>query len=106
MQELKGKNGLTRMPKRSQHRSDPTPRERQVLELICEGYSTKQIAGLLGISFKTAACHRMRLMDKAEVHDPISLFRWALLQGHIVLDHPPASDPPSDAEAFNAQSGA
>jgi DNA-binding NarL/FixJ family response regulator len=97
------------MPKRSRHRSDPTPRERQVLELICEGYSTKQIAGLLGISFKTAACHRMRLMDKAEVHDPISLFRWALLQGHIVLDRavPVSSDhPPSDPAACKAQSGA
>jgi DNA-binding NarL/FixJ family response regulator len=96
------------MPRKSRQRSDPTPRERQVLELICEGYSTKQIAGMLGISFKTAACHRMRLMDKAEVHDPISLFRWALIQGYIVLDHPaPPSDPaPSDPEAYKAQSGA
>jgi DNA-binding NarL/FixJ family response regulator len=96
------------MSKRSPNRSDPTPRERQVLELICEGYSTKQIAGLLGISFKTAACHRMRLMDKAEVHDPISLFRWALLQGHIVLDHRvPASDtPPPGPQACKAQSEA
>ncbi len=94
------------MPKRSRHRSDPTPRERQVLELICEGYSTKQIAGLLGISFKTAACHRMRLMDKAEVHDPISLFRWALLQGHIILEQRPQStDPPAD-ETCKARSGA
>jgi DNA-binding NarL/FixJ family response regulator len=94
------------MQNRSRQRSDPTPRERQVLELICEGYSTKQIAGLLGISFKTAACHRMRLMYKAEVHDPISLFRWALLQGHIVLDPLPASGPPpADSEAFNAQPG-
>ena len=82
------------MSKSSRQRTDPTPRERQVLELICEGYSTKQIAGLLGISFKTAACHRMRLMDKAEVHDPISLFRWALLQGHIVLDRRLADSAP------------
>jgi len=96
------------MPKRSRLRSDPTPRERQVLELICEGYSTKQIAGLLGISFKTAACHRMRLMDKAEVHDPISLFRWALLQGHIVLDRRASTpdEPPGDPETYKAQSGA
>jgi DNA-binding NarL/FixJ family response regulator len=100
--ELKGKNGLTQMLKRSRQ---PTPRERQVLELICEGYSTKQIAGLLGISFKTAACHRMRLMDKAEVHDPISLFRWALLQGYIVLDGVPVSDPtPTGPETYKTQS--
>ena len=93
------------MSKSSRQRTDPTPRERQVLELICEGYSTKQIAGLLGISFKTAACHRMRLMDKAEVHDPISLFRWALLEGYIVLDRVSVSDPPSAGpEAYKTQS--
>jgi DNA-binding NarL/FixJ family response regulator len=96
------------MSKRSPHRADPTPRERQVLELICEGYSTKQIAGLLGISFKTAACHRMRLMDKAEVHDPISLFRWALLEGHIVLHHRvPGPDPATNgSQGCKAQSEA
>jgi len=75
------------MPRRLHHSSEPTPRERQVLTLICEGHSTKQIAALLGIRFKTAACHRMRLMDKAGVHDPISLFRWALLRRYIVLDN-------------------
>jgi len=85
------------MPRRARHSSEPTPRERQVLELICEGYSTKQIAGLLGISFKTAACHRMRLMDKAEVHDPISLFRWAIIEGYIVVERR-ASGAGSEAE--------
>jgi len=64
----------------------PTPRELQVLQLICDGHSTKQIAAMLGISFKTAACHRMRLMDKAGVHDPISLFRWALRRGYVSLE--------------------
>lgn len=80
--------GTISMPRRPRQTSEPTPRERQVLELICLGHSTKQIAGLLGISFKTAACHRMRLMDKAAVHDPISLFRWALLEGYIVVERP------------------
>ena len=65
-----------------------TPRELQVLDLVCQGHSTKQIAGLLSISFKTTACHRMRLMEKAGVHDPINLFRWALLQGHVSLMRP------------------
>ncbi len=64
----------------------PTPRELQVLNLICEGHSTKQIAAELGISFKTAACHRMRLMDKAGVHDPISLFRWAVRNGYVSIE--------------------
>jgi DNA-binding NarL/FixJ family response regulator len=68
----------------------PTPRELQVLELICQAQSTKQIADLLGVSFKTAACHRMRLMEKAGVHDAISLFRWALEKGHVTLDDAPS----------------
>jgi DNA-binding NarL/FixJ family response regulator len=94
------------MQRTSRHSTDPTPRERQVLELICLGHSTKQIAGLLGISFKTAACHRTRLMDKAGVHDPISLFRWALLQGYTVLDPRAkvAGLPTADAPVFKAQS--
>lgn len=66
--------------------SRPTPREHEVLKLICEGYSTKQIAGLLGISHKTVACHRDRLLQKAAVHDTVSLFRWAILNGHVGFD--------------------
>jgi DNA-binding NarL/FixJ family response regulator len=69
-----------------------TLREIQVLELICQGQTTKQIADLLGISFKTAGCHRMRLMEKAGVHDAISLFRWALEKGHVALDDAPSED--------------
>src|SRR3974390_2230592 len=64
----------------------PTPRELEVLRLICEGHSTKQVAGLLGISAKTAACHRMRLMEKAGVHDPINLLRWAILRGYVKVE--------------------
>jgi DNA-binding NarL/FixJ family response regulator len=64
----------------------PTPRELQILDLICQGQSSKQIADLLGISHKTVGCHRMRLMQKAQVHEQISLFRWALLKGHVTID--------------------
>jgi DNA-binding NarL/FixJ family response regulator len=66
----------------------PTARELQILELICQARSTKQIADLLGISHKTVGCHRMRLMQKAGVHDAVSLFRWALKEGHVTLDEP------------------
>ena len=41
-----------------------TSREREVLELLAQGLSTKQIAVELGISFKTAACHRANLIAK------------------------------------------
>lgn len=70
---------------------EPTPRELEVLRLICEGHSTKQVAGLLGISVKTAACHRMRLMEKANVHDPINLLRWAIQRGYVTIEKGPAS---------------
>src|SRR6184192_3973826 len=46
---------------------DPlSPREREVLQLIAEGKTTKEVAGLLGISFKTAESHRMRIMRKVD----------------------------------------
>jgi DNA-binding NarL/FixJ family response regulator len=62
-----------------------TPRETQVLRLIAEGNSTKEIAHLLGMSFKTAACHRYRVMDKLEIHDAVSLTRFAVRAGLVTL---------------------
>ena len=58
-----------------------TRRERQVLKFIVDGCSTKQVAAALGISFKTAACHRYRLMDKLDIHDTVSLVRYAMHTG-------------------------
>jgi DNA-binding NarL/FixJ family response regulator len=69
-----------------------TPRELQVLELICQGKSTKQIADLLGVTFKTAGNHRQNLMEKAGVRNPVSLFRWALEKGHVRLNDAPSAD--------------
>jgi DNA-binding NarL/FixJ family response regulator len=60
-----------------------TAREIEVLKLVGEGHSTKNIADSLGISFKTAACHRCRLMAKVGVHDSVSLVRWAIREGVI-----------------------
>ena len=68
--------------------AEPTPRELAVLNLICEGLSTKEIAYRLEISFKTAACHRFRLMEKAGVSNAVLLFRWALLKGYVTLAEP------------------
>ena len=58
-------------------------RERQVLILICEGHSTKQIAQLLGISFKTAVCHRSHILRKLNLHETASLVRYAIRQGIV-----------------------
>jgi len=63
---------------------DPlTARERQVLQLIAEGKSTKDAASLLGISVKTAESHRMRLMQKLDIHETASLVRYAVRRGLI-----------------------
>jgi two-component system, NarL family, response regulator NreC len=60
-----------------------TLRERQVLQLIAEGKSTKDIASLLGISVKTAESHRTRLMQKLDIHETASLVRYAVRQGIV-----------------------
>jgi two-component system response regulator NreC len=63
---------------------DPlTARERQVLQLIAEGKSTKDIASLLGISVKTAESHRTRLMRKLDIHETASLVRYAVRRGIV-----------------------
>ena len=64
--------------------SDPiSPREREVLQLIAEGKSTKEVASLLGISVKTADSHRSRLMQKLDVHEVASLVRYAVRKGVV-----------------------
>ncbi|MBI3029573.1 MAG: response regulator transcription factor [Candidatus Rokubacteria bacterium] len=64
--------------------SDPlTPREREVLQLVAEGKRTKEIAGLLGVSFKTAESHRARLMEKLNIHETAGLVRYAIRRGLV-----------------------
>ena len=60
-----------------------TARELQVLALVADGKSTKEIAGLLGISYKTADSHRSRIMEKLGVHETASLVRYAIRQGIV-----------------------
>jgi two-component system, NarL family, response regulator NreC len=64
--------------------ADPlTVREREVLQLVAEGRTTKQIAKLLGVSAKTAESHRSRIMAKLEIHETAGLVRYAIRQGLI-----------------------
>ena len=60
-----------------------TPRELQVLQLVAEGKSTKEVASLLGISFKTAESHRTRIMEKLDIHETAGLVRYAIRRGVI-----------------------
>ena len=69
---------------KSEKSKDPlTLRERQVLQLIAEGKSTKDIASLLGISAKTAESHRTRLMQKLDIHETASLVLYAVRHGFV-----------------------
>ena len=64
---------------------DPlTNREREVLQLVAEGMTTKTVADMLGVSVKTAECHRQRIMDKLGIHDTASLVRYSIRRGLIV----------------------
>ena len=60
-----------------------TNREVEVLRCIAQGHSTKEIAYRMGISFKTAACHRYRVMEKLDIHETANLVRYAIRQGLI-----------------------
>ena len=62
-----------------------TMRERQVVKLVAEGHSTKQIATLLGISVKTAESHRTRLMQKLDIHSTAGLVTYAYRHGLIEI---------------------
>jgi DNA-binding NarL/FixJ family response regulator len=63
-----------------------TPRQREVLTLIAEGYSTKNIARALSISVKTVETHRAQLMDRLDIHDVASLVRYAIKMKLVSLD--------------------
>jgi two-component system, NarL family, response regulator NreC len=56
-------------------------RERQVLQLIAEGCTTKAIAARLSLSAKTVDAHRSKLMHKLDIHDTAGLVRYAIRRG-------------------------
>ena len=55
-----------------------SPREREVLQLVAEGYTNKQIAEILSISIKTVQAHRSNLMSKLDLHDRGELIKYAI----------------------------
>ena len=67
-------------PKKS---GELTAREAEVLQLIAEGFSNKQIAGELNISIKTVEKHRQQVMNKLNIHDVAGLTRYAISKGMV-----------------------
>ena len=63
-----------------------TARQREILQLIAEGRSTKEIARLLNVSVKTIETHRAQLMERLGIHDVAGLVRHAILIGLISVE--------------------
>jgi DNA-binding NarL/FixJ family response regulator len=69
---------------RTESPDDPlTNRERQVLQLIAEGKTSKEIAVILGVTVKTAESHRSTLMKKLDIHSTAELVRYAIRRGLV-----------------------
>ena len=63
---------------------DPlTDRERQVLQLVAEGNTTKEIALILGVAAKTAETHRVKVMEKLDIHSTAGLVKYAIRRGLV-----------------------
>lgn len=74
---------VVRTSRRGEDRTRLTPRELEVLQLICDGLSNKEIAVRLGLSANTVAVHRARIMNRLDVHKTAELVMYALQHGLI-----------------------
>jgi DNA-binding NarL/FixJ family response regulator len=74
---------LDRVKISSQSSGTLSPRQREVLSLIAQGLSTKEIARQLGISGKTVETHRTQLMARLDIHEVAGLVRYAIKAGFI-----------------------
>jgi DNA-binding NarL/FixJ family response regulator len=63
--------------------ADLTPRQVEILKLIAQGHTTKEIARQLGISVKTAQTHRTQLMERLDIHNVAGLVRYAIRIGLV-----------------------
>lgn len=69
-----------RLP-RAESRPEFTPRQRQVLQLLARGSSTREIAGLMGVSIKTVETHRARVMQQLHLKNANALIHYAVRSG-------------------------
>jgi DNA-binding NarL/FixJ family response regulator len=71
--------------KRRSQQIELSKREREVLQLIAEGKSTKEIAATLYVSVKTVETHRKQIMDKLDIHSIAELTKYAIREGVAFL---------------------
>ena len=63
-----------------------TEREREILKLIAEGHTSREIANVLFISLKTVQGHRTKIMEKLNIHNRTELIRYAMRKGLVSID--------------------
>ena len=63
-----------------------TPRQREILQLVAEGFSTRDIAERLHVSVKTVETHRAQLMSRLGIHDVPGLVRFAIRTGLVTIE--------------------
>jgi DNA-binding NarL/FixJ family response regulator len=62
-----------------------TPRQREILQLLAEGRSAKEIAGTLGISSRTVEFHKYQMMESLQIHNNAELIHFAIKQGIVAI---------------------
>ena len=65
-----------------------TPREREVLQLLVEGHTTKEVAARLKLSAKTIETHRANIMRRLNLRGMVELTKYAIGEGLISVDYP------------------
>jgi len=63
-----------------------TPRQREILQLVAEGHTSKDIAQRLALSFKTVEGHRAQVMERLGIHDLAGLVRFAVRAGLVTSE--------------------
>jgi two-component system response regulator NreC len=76
---------IARVEKNKDASEQLTNREREILKLLAEGHSTREIAQMLVISPKTVERHKTNLMAKLDIHNRLDLFKYALRKGIIIV---------------------
>ncbi len=92
---------LARMKTRATSLDRLTGRQREVVQLIAEGKSTKEIAFMLGVSVKTVEAHRAQVMKKLQIRDIASLVRYAIRTGLVTIEPPPPPEGQGSVKDFS-----
>jgi two-component system response regulator NreC len=79
--------GYTKQPSRDSY-DLLSAREREILQLIAEGNTSRKISDMLNISLKTANGHRMKIMQKLNIHNSTELIKYAMHKGIVPIEKP------------------